>query len=258
MLAATVAFLQAYPYLSFMIVFVMIAGAIVRVSRCSATLAWYSGLVAAPGAVSGLVFVPDYWQPKVLLNLGVGIEDVLFTFAVGVSAWAIVDRGGRLDLACGPIRAAAITRRYLLVATPFMTIFLSLFWAGLGSMHAALMAANIVGASLLWRKPTLWRTAVDGAIGFGILYCCFLGAALVVDPKILSYWMAVNRGHSTAFGLPAGEMAWAITWGASWPLVFLFAVETPGIEERTPTRVKTLAFSVGRASTSSARSVTEA
>ena len=187
-----------------------------------------SGVLAIPGAAYALVFVPTYWNPQLVLSLPIGIEDVLFVFANGGLVWLIVTVWTpRMRLNIG---AATVAKRWLAVTAVFTLLIVFIARAGIAVMHAGLLSAAVVLGLVLWLRPAYWPLALRGAVAFTVVYAAVLYGSLRVWPNTLLQWNTGVLSGIMVLGAPVEEMAWAVAFGALYPVVtaFFFDATVPG------------------------------
>ena len=76
---------------------------------------------------------------------------------------------------------------------------------------------------ILRRK--LWPMALSGALGGTILYCVFVRILFWIWPDFMSQWSGHGVWGVIVVGLPLGEIVWACTFGAAWPLFAAYAFD---------------------------------
>lgn len=191
-----------------------------------------SASALAPFGFLGYVFVPVYWQPDHLIQFvsGVGVEDFLLCFSEGGLAWLFAGYGmrcaGKRDTNADLWEAPAVKRPSLL--RPFSS-FLLICGAGgalstIGSLLGLeIMTAIVVGFTLIGVVAgALRRDLLPGVLVAGPAFACLhigVGAVvLAIWPAAADFWSVAIRGGVQTFGLPVEEFAWALTFGACWPL----------------------------------------
>ncbi len=233
------AFVAQHPYLmvSLFLLASCLAGAwLAPAQRLPALL---SGFLSTPYAFSSPLFVPEYWQPQRVVELVVGPEDLLFSFAAGGLAWLIAartaDRPPELAL-----RLATVTRRYCLWTSGFFGMVLGLrAWCGMRTMPALLVSGVLVGALLLWIRRDLWRLAGWGGLGYGLLYTSVLAIAFRIWPDFSHHWNWRNLTGLALLEVPVEECAYALAFGAAWTLgmAHAFGALRPAAAKRERTEV---------------------
>lgn len=211
-------FLQ-YPYLGNALGMTLVAAAGLYAFPGHRKAAVLSGLLTLPwGILWPLALVPEYWSPRLTLHIGrVGIEDVLWAFATGGVAWlaAVVPVQGR---APARDRARINPGRCALVGVVGEAVFLPLWLSGVNIMTAFVAAVVILGLVLLVIRRDLWKLAVGGGIGFGLINAFAMRATLAWCPDYYAQMPAGALSGLALWGLPAEEVYWAIATGAVWPL----------------------------------------
>jgi hypothetical protein len=189
-----------------------------------------SGLMLAPFGLLGHVFVPEYWSPQHALTLlpGVGVEDFLFCFACGGLAWALATWSPTWKVRCR-VCANRLVVRYLTAAAMGLALAGGCRLAGLGIMPAAIAGFGVVGALLALGWRGRWRLALAGGLGFAFVYVLCLGMMLAIYPEVLSWW---RDGPQGAEAVVLGEGAWALSFGAAWPVLVAYAADARVVRKK--------------------------
>jgi len=182
-----------------------------------------SAMFGIPGAAYSLVFVPAYWSPARITPWPIGVEDVLFSFANGGLVWLMVAaRNPEVRLA---IDAVTVTKRLLALTAVFVLLLLTTIQMGVPVMHAGLFSAAIILGTVLWLRPRYWQLAARGTVTFGVFYSVVLLGASRLWPDALSWWHHEVVSGILLLGAPAEEIAWAVAYGAVYPLVMAFCFD---------------------------------
>lgn len=191
-----------------------------------------SASALAPFGFLGYVFVPVYWQPDHLVQFvrGVGVEDFLICFSEGGLAWILAGYGVRhaaRDVLTRDPSDRSLTDRSSLPRS--ISRFLLICGAGgilsiLGSVSGLeVMTAIVLGFTLPGVVAgALRRDLLTGAFIAGPAFACLhvgVGAiVLAIWPAAADFWSVPILAGVRTFGLPVEEFAWALTFGACWPL----------------------------------------
>lgn len=220
-------FFHTYPYLAGGLgglAFLGIGLAVLPGQRKPALL---SGALGMPFAGLGTWFVPVYWDPQMVWRVGrVGLEDLVFSFAFAAWAWLF---------AIWPVRKRAtihVRWRFLLAGyAGLVTCAMSTFGLAcliVGDPMASVLMTFAVGVVFhLFLRPEFWRVALAGVLGFGLAYVLYMKFLLDGSPVFASFWAETKPWSTPCWGIPVGEWAWAVGYGACWPLflAFLFRAE---------------------------------
>ncbi|MBL8838117.1 MAG: hypothetical protein JNL66_17840 [Alphaproteobacteria bacterium] len=182
-----------------------------------------SGAFCAPlGALS--IVMGDYWSPQRVGGLALGLEDFLFSFQAGASAWFWGSLVVRRSLVV-TIALRAMIGRLLGVAIASAAI-LSILWAAGMSGPAAVFVLSlvIVGAVLAWR-PRLWGVAAATALLFSGTYVLLLWGLFALLPELSSQWPSGAVWATPVFGLPVGEYIWALVGAPAHVLCFCYIAQ---------------------------------
>lgn len=177
-----------------------------------------SGLLSAPFALCSYFFVPDYWQPHRLLVLIAGVEDVVFSFANGVIVFGLC--AWTLPSAVSlPERVRPNWHRFLLISLSSVPVVIGLTYLGIGIMAATILTGAVVWlicfCSCRGRNGFL---SLVGGISFAIFYFFSIRLVFCFYPEMGSWWAEKGMAGLWVWGLPLGEVLWAVFFGATWPL----------------------------------------
>ncbi len=62
------------------------------------------------------------------------------------------------------------------------------------------------------------RFSAAGGIGFSLIYCGIVKGVFYLWPDFVSCWKSTSPWGLLVFGIPLGEIAWAVSFGLCWPL----------------------------------------
>jgi len=108
--------------------------------------------------------------------------------------------------------------RLLAIGIPTQCVFLVLFSISRSGIASAILALFMAVVPLLLLRPDLWRLSAAGGIGFPLFYCGIVRAAFWICPDFVSCWKSTPPWGLLLFGIPLGEIAWAVGFGLFWPL----------------------------------------
>lgn len=180
-------------------------------------------LVAAPMALTSLLFVPQYWTPPSLFDLDakirVGIEDLLWAAAVGGIA-AIMGEillKERLEA----LRKSRHRRHYapfVVAVAAFLVLRFGLHWKTMNSTIVALTTCACVVAYL---RPNLIKLMLTSAVSFTVLYFVLFLVVLALYPEFVRrYYTLKNLLGIRVLGVPIEELLFAASGGAVWSVAY--------------------------------------
>ena len=180
-------------------------------------------LIAAPMALTSLLFVPQYWTPPSLFNLDqkirVGIEDVLWAAAVGGIASVVAEI--LLKERLSAIRKAAHKRHF----APFVVVvvvFIALeFWHPGKTIYNTIIAFAVGALVIAYLRSDLLPTMLTGALSFTVLYFALFLIFLCLYPGFIQrYYNIPNLLGIYVVGVPVEELLFAGTGGAIWSVAY--------------------------------------
>lgn len=179
-------------------------------------------LIAAPMALTSLLFVPQYWTPASLFNLDqrirVGIEDFLWAAAVGGIASVVGEVVVKDKLAA--IRSSRHKRHY----APF--IFIAILFGVLELWRNNTMDNTIIsfaaGALVLaYLRRDLIPLMITSTISFSVLYFVLFLAVLALYPQFVTrFYNLPNLLGIYVRKVPIEEILFAATGGAIWSVAY--------------------------------------
>jgi hypothetical protein len=166
------------------------------------------------------VFVPAYWQPdhRGTVLRGVGVEDALFCFASGGICWIAAAAGSGASWR-GGLDVIQFVRRFGGWLTVASLGVLAACAAGCGIMSAVILGGTAGGLAVLARAPEARRLILPGAAGFTLVYAGVGCSVLALDPSAARFWTHDALCGYRLLHLPVEELAWALSFGGTWPVV---------------------------------------
>lgn len=211
-------FVRYYPYFCLSIALMALFSVIFMANRKFRPLLVLSGAGSAFFSLSSIIFVPEYWQPVRILNLSIGVEDLLFSFANGGIVWffSILPIRNRMSVHFKP---AGVVSTFLILSSLGAILWSFLFWI-LGSvMPSLLLSMAVTGGVLIYKNNRYWSLSLSGACGFTLLYMTLLAGAGTCSPMFHNQWTYENLWGVLFLGFPVEEYFWAFGFGAVFPLI---------------------------------------
>lgn len=215
--------LGEYPYLCWCLLLYLIFFVAFTLARRFRKVMLLGGMASALYSLSAIFFVPDYWQPVLVIQAPIGLEDMLFSFANGgiVAFISLSAVRGRMRFNYSP---GGLLIKYLL-CTNLGALFCYFFYqAGVPVMTCCLMAMPVVGLTLLIKNRRHWPLSVMGALGFTLLYMAVTALLSLRFPSFYEQWTMENLLGVRFLGLPVEEYFWAFGFGAVFPLIMAYAM----------------------------------
>jgi hypothetical protein len=217
--------INSYSYLRATLLATAILSAVAYNLRNQRKIAFFSGFLHAPSGIFAFTFV-EYWTPERLGGRAVGIEDILFNYASGISVWLLVAPWPFAQKLRVDWNFKVIMRRVALFATSVPLVYFFLWRLGMNPMTALMSTFALCGCFVLLRRPHIWLLAVPAAISYPVLHGFATAFAFEFWPDLPTTWNSDNLwGMPILFGAPLGELAWAAVYGSSWPLIVAFLLD---------------------------------
>ncbi|MBN2400627.1 hypothetical protein EH223_09550 [candidate division KSB1 bacterium] len=215
--------LSEYPYLCGSLVLLLVfTVTFIRVKRFRRVMV-LGGLASALYSLAAVFFVPEYWQPVLVIKIPVGLEDMLFSFANGgivlfISLWSVRDTiQVRYSL-------GMLTGKFLFCTLLSAVLCYVLRMAGMPVMTCCLFAMLVLGMVLLAKNRCYWPFAIRGALGFTMLYVLVTGMLSLKFPLFHNQWTMKNLWGYRFLSFPVEEYLWAFGFGAVFPLIMAFSL----------------------------------
>jgi hypothetical protein len=184
----------------------------------------FSGLACLPCSLAEITS-GEYWRPVLLSPVSCGVEDMIFTFSFGAAAWmlAALWSGESCRVGIRPFGTAFL--RLLPWGLPTVAAGMVLWLAGMPHLTAIIVSSGGLLLFLLIRRMSLWRLAVAGLFSFTPFLVIDEKLQFAAWPNYLSYWNPGGLWGPLVFGIPRGEIAWGLVFGAAWPVVIASALD---------------------------------
>jgi hypothetical protein len=183
----------------------------------------WGSVVSAPFALTGFLFIPQYWSPPSLFNLdnriGISIEDIVWSAAVGGIASVV----GEICFKSNLRERRGVRRRrhyapFVIVIGIFILLEVLRSDKAIYNMIAAFALGVIVLACV---RPDLILQMVLGAAIFTALYFALFKFLLFVYPEFIQRFYNTPKLLGIYFaGIPVEEIAFAATGGAIWSVAY--------------------------------------
>jgi hypothetical protein len=215
--------LSEYPYLCCSLLLFAIFMLFFSLGKPFRKVMLLGGLASAMYSLSAVFFVPEYWQPVLVLKFPVGLEDMLFSFANGgiVMFISLSVVRGRMSL---NFTAGNLLIKYLLCSNLGALLCWFTYRAGIPVMTSCLVAMPVVGLTLLVKNRRHWPLSVMGALGFTLLYMVVTALLSLRFPDFHRQWTMENLLGVLFLGFPVEEYFWAFGFGAVFPLIVAYSL----------------------------------
>lgn len=180
-------------------------------------------LIAAPMALTSLLFVPQYWTPPSLFNLDetirVGIEDFLWAAAVGGLAAIVGEILLKEQLkALRKMRHKRHYAPFVIAAVVFLVLRFGLRWK---TMNSTIVALAVCAVIIAYLRPNLVRLMLTSAASFTLLYFGLFLMVLALYPQFVQrYYTLGNLLGIFVLGVPIEELLFAASGGAVWSVAY--------------------------------------
>lgn len=186
----------------------------------------WSSLIALPFGLGELYFIPNYWEPQTLFNLGikyhVDIESFGLMFFLGGIAAFIYEgffkvRISRVQKICHPVCKCYTP---LITSLSVFIIVIKLF-PKLNIIYTSVLACLAGGIIALIIYPKLQKHILFGGILFAMLYWISLVLVELFFPGwIANTWNMDALSGFIVLGVPVEEIFFGFSFGMLWSSLF--------------------------------------
>ena len=204
---------------------------------------WFGLFVAKPGlrrkilrvslatvflGVTEIFFIPKYWEPLTLFNLGsryhIDIEAIIFSFAVGGIAVSIYEAFNKVEhrkLTAHEIHHPKHKFHLLaLLSSPISFIFLYTL-SSLNPIYSTILSLIIGALATFYCRSDLVKKMIASGIIFFFIYFIFFAIFNILFPGyIQEVWNLNVLSGVLFFGVPLEELAFAASLGLMWSSVY--------------------------------------
>ncbi len=171
-------------------------------------------LVIAPmGPISEIFYLRDYWHPELFNGWAIGIEDLIFGFAIGGIAAVIYEElFGKKHVK----RHLAAHPKWMFAVAIFgiAWMFIGNMLLGFNSIYVSILGFLIIGTSILFFRHDLLKDALfSGLLVGGIMFLFYLIFGVIFDGLVQKWWLLKNISGILVFGAPLEELMWGFGWG---------------------------------------------
>jgi len=169
--------------------------------------------IAPMGPLSQLFYSRDYWHPQLFNGWLIGIEDLLFSFAIGGIATVIYEElFGKKYMK----RHLSAHPKWMFAVALFgiVWMFVGNLVLGFNSIYVSTLGFLIIGASFLFFRHDLLKDALFSALFVGgLMFVFYLLFGFIFDGIIQEWWMLKNISGIIILGAPLEELMWGFGWG---------------------------------------------
>ena len=213
-----------YSYLFGALLFSLAWLVLYAAGRSSRRQMLWGSVMSAPFALTGFLFMPEYWTPPSLFNLdrriGIGFEDVIWSVAVGGIASAVVEMLFSSRLIKTRRNPARPYRWAPLILIAVGILVLELFYPKT-SIYNMIAAFTLGATNLCLIRNDLVLPAIRGGLVFGLVYMLLFAFFLGFYPEFVQrYYTLKNLWGVYLWGIPLEEFFFALSGGAVWSVMF--------------------------------------
>jgi hypothetical protein len=164
--------------------------------------------------LEGLVWVKDWWNPEIMTGTIIGIEDLIFGFALGGVAAVIYEEVFKRKIYERKKQKHNLTHFILLItAFPIITLllFFGLQWHSFPATTAGLFIPTVV---MLYKRKDLVPDAVATGIILTVLVPLGFFLLNLADPGFVHQWWFLDKLSGIIFlGAPIEDLVWFFCTG---------------------------------------------
>lgn len=173
-----------------------------------------SVLIAPLGPASEAYYLRDYWKPTTITGTPVGIEDLIFSFAIGGIALALYPSTMRRSL----IKTAASKPNPFIVLIFAVILGISLSVGSsilkINSVLSSVAAFLLTALFIVILRRDLFAVALISGFLTLVLFVGIYQIMLAVYPSLLATWCTgCNPSGVVILGINLEEYLWDASWG---------------------------------------------
>ena len=200
-----------------------------------------SGLLFLPAGLTQALFVPDYWDPKVIFKIGgrFDLESLLFAFFTGGIASILYPACFNLRPYAVPGSKSALVK-YLFWIFPALGALLLIVASANIRMEKSLIyiafAVLAFGVMHMFAvRPDLIITGMWGALLFCGMYSMIaIGIVWIFPDFISTTWKGSRLFKYHVLGIPLEEYLYSALFGALWSTVYCGLFDCRFVSNRPP------------------------
>jgi len=176
-----------------------------------------SGLISIPCFPFLVFFENNYWVQNRLGGWVLGIEDAICSFVVAAMVWLVIAALFRNRIS-DKISTDGAFHRYIAFAGISVGLFLIFFYMKMLPMTALVLSNLIVWIILLFLRRDLLLFSLAGMTAYGFVHFFLMKTCFFIIPRAILSWNFETVWGTLIFGVPLGEITWAMVYGAFWSL----------------------------------------
>lgn len=187
---------------------------------------WWSSWIAFPFGLGELYFIPNYWTPQTLFDLGmryrIDIESFALMFFLGGLAAAVYEGVLKKHIPLAQKFCHPACRCYTpLIATLVTFIVLTRAFSGWNIIYPSSFACLAGGVFAMIIYPKLRNHVLLGGVLFAAFYWVSLGVIDLFSPGwIMSTWNRAALSGTTLLRVPLEEILFGFSFGMLWAPLF--------------------------------------
>lgn len=184
----------------------------------------YAGLLNATSGVFCFFLEEHYWMPKRVGGMVVGIEDILIAAVVAMIPWYLVAVIWQKTLTVHFQWRASFRRIACMMPLAYLAYLMGIYMQ-INPMSLLLIICTALAAGLLVLRPDAWPLAATGFVIFGLAWFLIVLATFFLLPGFVHQWNLDGTWGKPLCGVPLGEIAWALIFGALLPVLVSFTFD---------------------------------
>ncbi|MBI4143854.1 hypothetical protein HY486_01240 [Candidatus Woesearchaeota archaeon] len=198
----------------------------------------FSSLIALPFGFGELYYIPNYWRPQTLFNLGtkyhITIEAFILMFFLGGTAAAIYE---------------SITKKRTLTKTcnntcntPLLTTLAALLlliksFPETNIIYLTIIALLAGGTAAFFIYPNLRQHIIIGGLLFAFFYWSTLTISEIISPWITTTWIMKDLTGIMLGTVPLEEILFGFAFGTLWSPLYEEACASKKNKESTYSKI---------------------
>jgi hypothetical protein len=165
------------------------------------------------GPISEFMYLRDYWNPQLIGGFSMGLEDIIFGFAIAGIAAVIYEEVFGKRFARRHVR----NHRRWMIGVPIsfvVWLLLSICGFGINSIYASIIGFIALGIAVLVSRHDLMSSAfMSGMLTGALMLVGYVILTHLFPGFIQAWWRLDNISGIIIWGAPLEELVWGFSWG---------------------------------------------
>ncbi len=180
-----------------------------------------SAAIAPLGPLSEIWYLQDYWKSVTLTGTAVGIEDLIFGFAIGGIAVALYPAAFNKQFSKMNLPAPNLAVLLMFAASFVVCLVVGTSLLHINSIFTSVVAFGVTAAFIVyWRRDLLKPALLSGMLSFVLFVTVYYLMRIVYPPLLEAWCTGCNPSGIVLFGVNLEELIWDASWGVAGGILY--------------------------------------